>query len=218
MHRDLLDALRCPRDHEESWLVVVVHRALGVMLLDAELACPVCGAEFAVRGGVTTFDAEAVVEGAEVAPDAERLAALLGVTDGVLPILLAGAYAAAGASLAPLVPLAQVQANAPFVPRGDTDDVVGVTRMLVGARLPLGVATLAAAAVSARVATPSLLASVVRAMKAGGRIVAPIAVALPAGVRELARDDREWVGEVQAQGSGLVSLRRKGEDGVVRDG
>jgi uncharacterized protein YbaR (Trm112 family) len=211
MLRDLLDALRCPHNHVESWLVAMVHRADGPRLLDADLACAVCGAEFVVREGVAVFaDAHAVANSDE-AVDPLRIAAQLGVTEGFLPLLLAGHYARAGAAVAALVPIPQVWINATPTPQ---DARAPVSRLQVGDRLPLGVATLAAAAVDAAHATPGLLHGLARAVRPGGRLVAPVHTPLPAGVRELARDDREWVAEVTVHASGLVELRRRAPDQV----
>jgi hypothetical protein len=55
------------------------------------------------------------------------------------------------------------------------------------------------------------LSSAVRAVARGGRVVAPLHVHVPSDVQELARDDREWVGEVRLAASGLVPLRRSGD-------
>lgn len=219
MLRDLLDALRCPNDHEESWLVAMVHHADGPRLCDADLACPVCGAEFPVRDGVASFTAvrrqtpHPHEPGATLADDVEvlRLAAQLGVTGGMLPVLLAGRCTTAGAALAEYVDVPQVWVNGAMeaVERPPLLSCVEVS-----ARLPLGVGTLSAAAVDAAHTTPTLLAGLVRAVRQGGRIVAPADTECPAGVRELARDDHVWVAEVIASASGLVELRRRAPDQV----
>ncbi len=207
MLRDLLDSLRCPRAHAESWLVAMVHRADGPVLLDADLACPVCGAEFRIIDGTAQFDAaEPGVR--DEAMDATRTAALLGLSEGHLPVLLTGRYAGTGAALGELVPLPQVWLNpsgglpAPAVPR---------STLVVRARLPLGVETLAAAAVDAAHANSVMLASIVRAVRVGGRVLAPATVPIPDGLRALARDDEAWVAEVTVRASGLVELRRRAE-------
>ena len=207
MLRDLLDSLRCPRAHAESWLVAMVHRADGPVLLDADLACPVCGAEFRIIDGTAQFDAaEPGVR--DEAMDATRTAALLGLSEGHLPVLLTGRYAGTGAALGELVPLPQVWLNpsgglpAPAVPR---------STLVVRARLPLGVETLAAAAVDAAHANSVMLASIVRAVRVGGRVLAPAPVPIPDGLRALARDDEAWVAEVTVRASGLVELRRRAE-------
>jgi hypothetical protein len=68
------------------------------------------------------------------------------------------------------------------------------------------------AAQAVRAAATDFPAGVVRAVKAGGRIVAPAAASVPDGVTVLARDDRYWVGQVSAQTESVtrdvLALRR----------
>ncbi len=210
MLRDLLDSLRCPRAHEETWLVAMVHRADGPSLIEADLACPTCGAEFMIADGVARFDA-ATPTGQGRTPDPLRLAALLGVTEGVLPVLLAGDCATAGAALADLVPAPQVWLNASGQGRMPSTPYSAIE---VAGRVPLGVETLAGAAIDEAHAAPDMLDSIVRAVRMGGRIVAPAYTPVPSGVKELARDAHEWVAEVTTRASGLVELRRRAPDEV----
>lgn len=185
----------------------MVHRADGPVLLDADLACPVCGAEFRLIDGTAHFDAAAPGVRDE-ALDATRTAALLGLTDGVLPVLLTGRYCGTGAALAELVHLPQVWLNPPA---GIPAPAVPCSVLVVRDRVPLGVETLAAAAVDSDLATPDMLGSIVRAVRMGGRMLAPASLPVPAGLKGLARDDVEWVAEVTARASGLVELRRRTE-------
>ncbi len=205
MLRDLLDSLRCPRAHAESWLVAMVHRADGPFLIEAELACPVCGAEFRIIDGTAHFDA-AVPCARDDALDVTRTAALLGLADGPLPVLLTGSYAGTGAALADLVPQSQVWLNPPV---GVQVPAAPCSVLAVRERVPLGVETVAAAAVDAAHASPEMLESIVRAVRMGGRVLAPATVPMPAGLKELARDTAEWVAEVTVRASGLVELRRR---------
>jgi hypothetical protein len=46
-----------------------------------------------------------------------------------------------------------------------------------------------------------------RVTRVKGRVLAPAGVPMPDGVRELARDDRLWVGERDAPASPLVPLQ-----------
>ena len=211
MQRDLLDALRCPGDHEESWLVAMVHVAVGSDLRDAELACPVCGAEYRVTEGVAYFtpateraEADAPVDADPLSGDmVVRLAALLGVSESRHPVALIGRYAAASAALASMVEAPQLLVNAGLQPAAEM-----ATRLRVGDRLPFGAHSLAAVAVDAKHATAAMLRSAAHALRVGGRLVAPVDAPLPAGMRELARDAHEWVAETTARANGLVELRR----------
>jgi len=215
MQRDLLDALRCPGTHEESWLVAMVLEASGSSLLVAELACPVCGAEFRIVNGIAHF-AGATPAAPPAWPSepytpamALRLAALLGVAESQLPVALVGRYTAASSALASLVSAPQLLINgSPVIPGP------GVSCLVVADRLPLGVESLAAIAVDATHATATFLDSATRALRLGGRLVAPADAPVPAGMRELARDTTEWVAETTARASGLVELRRRAPDSV----
>ena len=215
MQRDLLDALRCPGTHEESWLVAMVLEASGSSLLVAELACPVCGAEFRIVNGIAHF-AGATPAAPPAWPSepytpamALRLAALLGVAESQLPVALVGRYTAASSALASLVSAPQLLINgSPVIPGP------GVSCIVVADRLPLGVESLAAIAVDATHATASFLDRATRALRLGGRLVAPADAPVPAGMRELARDTTEWVAETTARASGLVELRRRAPDSV----
>jgi len=215
MQRDLLDALRCPVPHEESWLVAMVLEASGSSLLVAELACPVCGAEFRIVNGIAHF-AGATPAAPPAWPSepysrdmALRLAALLGVAESQLPVALVGRYTAASGALASLVSAPQLLINgSPVIPGP------GVSCLVVADRLPLGVESLAAIAVDAAHATATFLESATRALRLGGRLVAPADAPGPAGMRELARDTTEWVAETTARASGLVELRRRAPDSV----
>jgi hypothetical protein len=197
--------------HEESWLVALVREADGPALLEAELACPVCAAEYRISGGVAHFT--------ETVPSADaylytsdmvlRLAALLGVAESLRPIALVGRYATAGGVLGSIVAAPQVLINS-VAPAG----MAAASRIVVADRLPLGVDTLAAIAVDAAHASPAFLESAARALRLGGRLVAPADAAVPVGMRELARDDTEWVAETTTRASGLVELRRRAPESV----
>ena len=214
MQRDLLDALRCPGTHEESWLVAMVLEASGPTLLVAELACPVCGAEFRIDDGVAHFAgltplAPALPSEPYTSDMVLRLAALLGVAESQTPVGLVGRYTAASGVLASFVSAPQLLINGgPVIPGP------GVSRIVVADRLPLGVETLAAIAVDAAHATSTFLESAARALRLGGRLVAPADAPVPAGMRELARDATEWVAETTTRASGLVELRRRAPDSV----
>jgi len=217
MQRDLLDALRCPGTHEESWLVAMVLEASGPTLLVAELACPVCGAEFRIDDGVAHFAGLAPLARHTPALPTEpytsdmvlRLAALLGVAESPLPVGLVGRHAAASGALASFVSAPQLLINGGSVIPGP-----GVSRIVVADRLPLGVETLAAIAVDAAHATSPFLESAARALRLGGHLVAPAEAPVPAGMRELARDATEWVAETTTRASGLVELRRRAPDTI----
>jgi hypothetical protein len=82
-------------------------------------------------------------------------------------------------------------------------EVAGLREMVsviyAGGAVPLGAESVRAVATDA----PEV---VVRALRGRGRIVAPAETAVPVGVRELARDERYWVGERESVASSPVQL------------
>src|SRR5687768_8190638 len=117
MFIELLDTLRCVRAHEDSWLVGSFDELVDRHVIRGTLGCPVCGAEYPVRGGVADFRAgdaggerRAAAQGGDgsepSSPDtpgsagppdeagAMRLAALLGLAEPGGVVILMGQWAA----------------------------------------------------------------------------------------------------------------------------
>jgi hypothetical protein len=190
----------------------MVHQAVGSTLREAMLACPVCSAEYPIVDGVAHFAAGEVPT--HDAWDNEalvwRLAAQLGVGEGTQPVVLIGAYGASSVPLSQMVAAPHLLVNTAGAPAA-----LGASRMVVADRLPFGVSTLAAVAVDAGHAAEVMLASAARALRPGGRLVAPAHAIIPAGMRELARDDTEWVAETTTRASGLIELRRRASHEVM---
>lgn len=211
MHAELIDVLRCPQPHAESWLVAVATRTEDRDLLEGTLGCPVCRAEYPIGGGVVRFAtplAPTPVPRTQARSGEEwamRLAALLDLTDARATALLLGAWGALAPAVQALVPARLLLLDPPAgVELGS-----GVFAMEAGAAVPLAAGSVHAAAIDAAHGSPEQVGLVVHALKAGGRIVAPLAVPVPAGVAEIARDDDVWVGAKEASTSPVVALGRK---------
>ena len=52
MFVELVDLLRCPRPHEDTWLVAAAEAMSGRHIVRGTLGCPVCEAEYPIRDGV----------------------------------------------------------------------------------------------------------------------------------------------------------------------
>src|SRR3954471_19222223 len=52
MFIELTDHLRCPVDHDESFLVLLPDRIEGRSVIEGQLGCPVCGRTFQLAAGV----------------------------------------------------------------------------------------------------------------------------------------------------------------------
>jgi hypothetical protein len=195
VHLEIVQALRCPRPHEASWLVARADRMEARHIVHGVLGCPVCGAEYGVREGTARLGdpvpASPAVGGAE--DTALRAAALLGLTTPNGLVVLAGAWAGAAVEVAALADgvhvLAVNAADAPPPPG------LGVSRLESAVVIPLGVAVARGIAVDAAHASPDALDAAAEALGAGGRLLAPAGSAVPDAVTELARDERWWVAE-----------------------
>jgi uncharacterized protein YbaR (Trm112 family) len=188
---ELIDRLRCPNDHADTWLVATASRTAHRYLIDATLGCPECDAEYDVREGSVYFGAPVACE---AMPDSEdeamRAAALLNTQERGLYVL-DGGWASLASAVQGIVDVDLLLADPPSAP-GTTSAGQGTLRG-IGDRWPLAAASLHGIALDR--ATPARTADAVRVLRAAGRLVAPVNAALPAGVRELARDDRHWVAE-----------------------
>lgn len=219
MYVELVDALRCPRPHEDSWLVAAALETSGRCIVRGTLGCPLCHAEYPIEGGVARFDAPADaradtsvappiaaphLDAGERAAEGMRLAALLGLTEAGGIVAVGGSW-----SLAVDAMLALADVRALVVEPADDWRPREPLGALRGAGLPVAPGALRGVALDVGTAGVRRLAAAVRALGPRGRLLAPAAVPLPDGVRELARDERHWVAEREAAHTGpLVALRR----------
>jgi uncharacterized protein YbaR (Trm112 family) len=206
MFVEIVDALRCPRSHEESWLVLAARRTEDRHVLEGTLGCPVCRAEYPIHDGIADFSDPTARDHAPVSiagplPPADHLAAMLNLGDALGFAVLIGAWGVRADALRDLL-------DAPPLLLVDPPHGVAMGRGLSGIRagtvLPL--ATGAARAVATDAADPARVAGAARATRVGGRLVAPAESRVPEGVRELARDATEWVGERLPEPSAPVTL------------
>ena len=201
---ELVDVLRCPRPHEETWLVASADRTERRRIVDGTLGCPICRAEYPIRGGVADFAGGAASRaspGAEVSPDeAMRLAALLDLTPGPGFALLFGSWGRYAAEITALTPVPLLLVNPPE----NVGASEGVSVILAGDVLPLASGKARAAAIDPALGVPPAVAA--DTVRARGRIVAPSNAQLIQGTREIARDARAWVAEREAQPSTPVTL------------
>ena len=217
MFIELVDQLRCVRPHEDAWLVAAPDRMSGRHIVHGVLGCPVCGTRYPVREAVADFRLDAVDRDAFRAMDGDagdprtgdgeamRAAALLALADVRAPVVLAGAWGVVAPTLVALAPAAYLLVN----PTAPVEARTELSALRAAGALPLAAGAAHAVALDAAAARDdALVAGAVRALRGGGRLVAPAWAALPADVRELARDERHWVAERDAPASAPVALRR----------
>lgn len=151
--------------------MLAADRMAGRDILEGQLGCPVCEAVYPIQQGAVRFAPPTAAPPRE-ATDVLQMAAMLDLAEPGGAVLLVGSWGVYAEPLAAVV-------DSRFL----VLDVPG--------QVPV-------AAQAMRAAATDFPEGVVRAVKAGGRIVAPAAASAPAGVTVLARDDRYWVGQVEA--------------------
>lgn len=201
MFVELIEHLRCPRPHDPSPLVAAASRSANRHIIEGVLGCPVCAAEFEIRGGVARFGSAPRLPLEDPSMEtAMRIAAFLALTDARGFALLAGRWAAHVSLLATLVETPLVLVNPP-----DGADVGGAAAVIeTNDVLPIAEGAARAVAIDS-VAVNA--ASCVRVVRAGGRVLGPASLPLPDGLREVARDARHWVAE-RVSSARLVELTR----------
>lgn len=209
MFLELVDTLRCLEPHAETWLVATVDRREGRSIVDGRLGCPECRAEYPVRGGVADFTRGAAIAhpAARVPPDEAsvmRAAALLDLRSEGGVILLGGRWAGLAPALASTFGVRALVVNAAGTHRIDD----AVSALLVAGSFPLAVGSLRGVMLDADTSAPPMVASARDALRAGGRLVVPVRVAIPDGASELARDAESWVAERATVPSRPVPLTR----------
>ena len=209
MHIELIDALRCPEPHEDSWLVGAFDRVIERDIIEGRLGCPVCGSTYEIRGGVVQFDAssESTVQAMPSsvgADDALRLAAMLDLASPGGLVILEGAWAAAGAMLETFIDARLLVLN-PAAGVAEQGRLSGVRSHRT---IPVAPGSARGVALYRGPSIELLAPAAVRALRAGGRLVAPADSQVPPDVRELARDHRWWVAERVAPPA-LVTLGRR---------
>ena len=209
MFTELIDTLRCPNPHEDSWLVATSTRTAGRHIISGKLGCPVCRATFEIVEGEVLFGTGGGLHSSRVLDDdaAFRLAAQLHLVEAPQPILLMGRWSAAVTPLRTIVSSVTM-----FVADATTaiaiDERVSTMR-LPPIGIPLATGSLRAIALDAAHVTDALIADAARVLRATGRLVAPAATVLDTSLwRTLASDSDVIVAERLAVASAPISLRR----------
>ncbi len=218
MRLELAERLVCPAPHDRTPLIVVAEATADRDLLRGTAGCMRCYREARIVQGSLEFamptsaaDANASAEGAvDAGADAadveallERLVVLLGISEPGMSVLLSAHYASA----APLLAARHDALVAVLDAAGASTLGVGHVRG-AGDVVPFSDGTFAGAALGADV-SQAQLHDAQRVVRVGGRLLAAVALPLPLGVRELARDATVWVGEVEASASPVMPLRRR---------
>lgn len=185
MHLDVIPTLRCPREHEESGLVLVAYETDGRHVVSGLLGCPVCEAEFPVREGVAYFVASRPPSGEPRHDEIIRTAAMLGLTEPGGVILLGGQWGSVAGAISELAEALVLVVDPPVI----TSEAERVSVMYTGDRWPIAAHAIRAAAID----TPR--EHIAELLRSKGRLVGTNNVPVPPEIAELARDADYWVGE-----------------------
>ena len=79
MYIELTDHLRCPEDHEESFLVLLPDRVEDRSVRAGQLGCPVCGRNFTLVDGVLDVGGAPDPSEHDAGPGPDALTALVGL-------------------------------------------------------------------------------------------------------------------------------------------
>jgi len=204
----LVDSLRCPRPHAETWLVASIDRAEDRDIVEGVLGCPSCLAEYSIRDGVVYFNAEAA-RSPFLEPDemeATRLAAALELIEGRMTAVLHGDWGAHAQLVRSMSPAQLILVNPPDgVVSGDGISIV------ISDTAPLAQSSADGVAVDTT-ASEAMIASLDAALARGRHMLAPVAVPLPPNYVEIARDDDLWVARLDSKvtvSAPVMPTRRK---------
>ncbi|HEY4130711.1 MAG TPA: hypothetical protein VGM50_08835 [Gemmatimonadaceae bacterium] len=203
----LVDALRCPRPHAETWLVASIDRAEDRDILDGTLGCPQCLAEYPIRDGVVYFNVD-IVRTPFLPPDeveATRLAAALDLTEANMTAVLHGDWGAHAQLIRAMSPAQILLVNPPDgVLSGDGISIV------VADKAPLAQSSAHAVAID-NTANEEMIASLVAALASGRRMLGPVTLPLPQHLTQLVRDEDVWVAQLDTKVtvSAPIGLTRK---------
>lgn len=201
MHIELIDMLRCPRDHEETWLVAALNAVQDRFVLKAKLGCPVCGASYSISKGIAdlrTLSGEMSANATETDPEAAvRIAALLNLTTPNGVVLLEGSQSVYAQQISDMTECRVIGLN----PSSPLEDSETVATVMCDSRIPFASDAIAGAACE----SIPIVQDISRVLRPGGRALLPVHAAIPAGLAEIARDERNVLVESTGQ---MVTLRR----------
>jgi uncharacterized protein YbaR (Trm112 family) len=169
MHILLTDILTCPRCGPAFGLILLAEQAEERHVLEGVLGCSNCREKYQVREGVVDFGVPpGPVEALGDEAAAERLAGMLGVTDGPAFLMLVGPAAAHAGALAGMINEVEVVT---IGVAADSADGPGINRLYAGApQLPIASGKIAAVALTGA-AAGQLLDEGARAVSPLGRLV-----------------------------------------------
>jgi hypothetical protein len=192
---ELTEALRCPRAHEESYVVCIPVLMDGRRVVRGVLGCPVCQAEYLITDGVVHFDAAPPGLSAEAPASSLTVEAIQAFIDLRGPggyVLLVGSAGRFGPELADALERVHVVG---VNPPADAAPTAGFSILRSAEGLPIKRRSMRAVVIGHDAAKGAWLDAALDTVLPGLRAVIEDEGAGPAGFAELARGAGVVVGE-----------------------
>ena len=192
MFIELLDLLRCPRQHGDTWLVASFQKVSNRNVQEGTLGCPICSAQYPIENGIADFsdgagspscDEQRLAASHRREELATRAGAFLDATEPGATVVLGGAWACAAERLAVMAEARVFVLN----PSSDVSESPAVGLIRVAADIPVARDSCLGVAVDAWF-NAGIVASAIRATRPGGRVVGPAVIPPPAELSVLAQD------------------------------
>lgn len=200
MFIELTEILRCPRAHDQSYMICAPVTMNGRNIVRGGVSCPACGADYPILGGVAYFSPPTILPPALPEPSttlsADGARTFLGLDGPGGYVLLVGAAGRLARGLA------QAQPGVMFVALNPPADVMPDERVSVlrsAAAVPLKQPSVRGAIVGSDHALEPWLAEASAVVLPGLRVVVERQDAQMAGVDELARGAGVFVGQRRAR-------------------
>ena len=211
MFIESLDLLRCINVHDDTWLVASFKAVTNRFVMEGTLGCPNCSAEYPIRNGIADFRAgletprrkgERPVAIRDREDLATRAGAFLNVTEPGATVVLGGMWAEAALELSVMTEVRVLAIN----PKAGAEESETVGLLLVGSKIPLAPGSVLGVALDASFRAETV-ASAVKAVRPGGRIVGPVEIPPPSELAVLAQDEDYWVAQKAPE---VIELSRAG--------
>ena len=211
MFIELLDLLRCTNQHEDTWLVASFKTVSNRFVVDGTLGCPTCSAKYSIASGIADFRTGAGSSRREpwlslTTMEREHLAtragAFLNVTEPGATVVMGGSWASAGQELSVMTEARVLALN----PEKGVEESETVGLLRVGTEIPVAPGSVLGVALDSSFPA-EILASAVKAVRPGGRIVGPTEIPPPSELLVLAHDENYWVAEKAPE---VIKLSRAG--------
>ena len=209
MFIELLDLLRCPRAHDETWLVASFNNVSNRFVESGTLGCPICNAQYPIDGGVVDFSggiSSASCDRSRSASShsreelATRAGAFLDATEPGATVVLGGVWAYAAEELSRLAEVRVIALN----PEPDVKESSSVGLLRVSSEIPVAAESCLGVALDVWF-NAAIVGAAVRAVRPGGRVVGAASMAPPSELAVLAHDADYWVARKTPS---LIPLRK----------